>query len=67
MAPASTTVWASSGECLHISLRADAAILLSDISGSWIHNTSKGTAPASTTAWASSGDYFCDFISLLHT
>jgi len=33
-APASTTAWASSGECLHISLRAEAEILLRAISGS---------------------------------
>lgn len=54
IAPASTTVCANSGECLQMSLRADAAIRLSDNSGSWMHNTNKGTAPASTTAWASS-------------
>ena len=35
MAPASTTVCASSGECLQISLRADAAIRFSEISGSY--------------------------------
>ena len=54
MAPASTTVWASSGECLQMSLRAEAAIRFSESSGSWMHSTSRGTAPASTTAWASS-------------
>jgi len=37
-----------------MSLNADAAILLRDISGSWIQRTNKGTAPASTTAWESS-------------
>lgn len=44
----------TSGECLQMSLNADAAILLRDISGSWIQRTNKGTAPASTTAWESS-------------
>lgn len=34
MAPASTTVWASSGECLQISLRAEAAMRFRDNSGS---------------------------------
>lgn len=37
-----------------MSLRADAAILLTDISGSCTHNTNNGTAPASTTACAKS-------------
>lgn len=41
----------TSGECLQMSLNADAAILLRGISGSWIQRTSRGTAPASTTAW----------------
>ncbi len=40
----------TSGECLAISLRAEAAILLRAISGSCMHNTNKGTDPASTTA-----------------
>jgi len=40
----------TSGECLQISLKAEAAILFKSNSGSCIHNTSKGTAPASTTA-----------------
>lgn len=44
----------SSGECLQISLRALAEILLRAISGSWIHKTKRGTAPTSTTAYASS-------------
>lgn len=43
----------TSGECLQMSLNADAAILLRGNSGSWIHRTSRGTAPASTTAWDS--------------
>ncbi len=55
MAPASTTVCASSGECLHTSLSADAAMRFREISGSWMHSTKSGTAPASTTAWANSG------------
>ncbi len=54
MAPASTTVCASSGECLQMSLRAEAEIRLRESSGSWIHRTKSGTAPASTTAWANS-------------
>ena len=37
-----------------MSLNADAAILLSGISGSWIQSTNRGTAPASTTACDSS-------------
>jgi hypothetical protein len=37
-----------------MSLSADAAILLTANSGSWIHNTSGETAPASTQACASS-------------
>ena len=53
-APASTTVCASSGECLQISLNADAAILFKSNSGSCIHKTNNGTAPASTTACESS-------------
>lgn len=44
----------TSGECFAISLRADAAILLTEISGSCTHNTNNGTAPASTTACAKS-------------
>ena len=44
----------TSGECLQMSLNADAAILLSGISGSWIQSTNRGTAPASTTACDSS-------------
>ena len=43
----------TSGECLQMSLNADAAILLRGNSGSWIQRTSRGTAPASTTAWDS--------------
>ena len=43
----------TSGECLQMSLNADAAILLRGSSGSWIQRTSRGTAPASTTAWDS--------------
>ena len=34
---------------MQISLSADAAILFSVSSGSWMHSTSNGTAPASTT------------------
>ena len=34
MAPASTTVWASSGECLLMSDRAEAAMRFNDSSGS---------------------------------
>ena len=45
----------TSGECLEMSLRADAEILLREISGSCRHRTNSCTAPASTTAWASSG------------
>ena len=52
MAPLSTTVWASSGECLEMSLRVEAAMRLTAISGSRRQNTSRGTAPASTTDWA---------------
>lgn len=48
-APASTTNWANSAECLQISLKAEAEILLSVGSGYWIHSTNKGTAPTSTT------------------
>ena len=44
----------TSGECLQMSLNADAAILFTDNSGSWIESTSKGTAPASTTDCARS-------------
>lgn len=44
----------TSGECFAMSLRADAAILLTEISGSCTHNTNNGTAPASTTACAKS-------------
>ena len=51
MAPASTTVWASSGECLQMSESAEAATRLRESSGSWIDKTKIGTAPASTTAW----------------
>lgn len=54
IAPASTTVCASSGECLLISLSAEAAMRFRDNSGSWIQSTSRGTAPASITAWANS-------------
>jgi len=54
-APASTTNCASSGECLQISLNAEAAILFNVGSGYWTHSTSKGTAPTSTTAIANSG------------
>ncbi len=54
IAPASTTVWANSGECLQMSLNADAAIRLRLNSGSWMQRTSRGTAPASTTDWANS-------------
>lgn len=50
MAPVSTTVCASSGECLAMSLSVEAEILFREISGSWMHRTSRGTAPASTTA-----------------
>ena len=46
----------TSGECLQMSLKADAAILLRGISGSWIQSTNNGTAPASTTACDSSGE-----------
>jgi hypothetical protein len=53
-APASTTTWANSGECLHISESALAEILFSDISGSYTQRTNKGTAPASDTAFAKS-------------
>ena len=45
----------TSGECLEMSLSADAAILFNASSGSCMHRTSRGTEPASTTAWASSG------------
>ena len=45
----------TSGECLEMSLSADAEILLREISGSCRHRTNICTAPASTTAWASSG------------
>lgn len=48
MAPVSTTVWASSGVCLQISLRVEAAMRLRANSGSLRHSTSRGTAPAST-------------------
>ena len=51
MAPVSTTVWASSGECLATSLRAEAAMRFRATSGSWRQSTSRGSAPASTTAW----------------
>lgn len=44
----------TSGECLQMSLRPDAAILFKESSGSWIHKTNNGTAPASTTACDSS-------------
>ena len=44
----------TSGECLQMSLRPEAAIRLRESSGSWIHKTNKGTAPASTTAWDNS-------------
>ena len=37
-----------------MSLKADAAILLRGISGSWMQSTNNGTAPASTTACDSS-------------
>ena len=46
----------TSGECLQMSLNADAEILFSGSSGSCIHNTSNGTAPASTTAWDNSSN-----------
>lgn len=36
-----------------MSLKAEAAIVLRGISGSWIQRTKRGTAPASTTAWES--------------
>ena len=44
----------TSGECLHISESAEAAILLRSISGSCTARTSRGTQPLSTTVWASS-------------
>lgn len=47
----STTVCASSGVCLAMSLRVEAAMRLMASSGSRRHNTSRGTAPASTTDW----------------
>ena len=53
-APASTTTYASSGECLQISLKALAEILFNEISGSWTQSTSRGTDPASETAFARS-------------
>ena len=53
-APASTTTYASSGECLQISLKALAEILLREISGSCTQSTKSGTAPASDTAFANS-------------
>ena len=53
-APASTTTWANSGECLQISLSALAEILLREISGSCTQSTRSGTAPASDTAFARS-------------
>lgn len=49
IAPASTTAWASSGVCLQMSLRVEAAMRLRAISGSSRHNTRRGTAPAFTT------------------
>ncbi|MEQ2297944.1 hypothetical protein AMECASPLE_000064 [Ameca splendens] len=52
MVPVSTTVWASSGVCLQMSLSVEAAMRLRAISGSKRHNTSRGAAPASTTDWA---------------
>lgn len=55
-APASTTAYANSAECLHISDNADAEILFNAISGSYKHRTNKGTAPTSTTAWESSAE-----------
>jgi len=54
MAPASTTVCASSSECLQMSLKDDAATRFSANSGSWRQRMSRGTAPASTTAWDNS-------------
>lgn len=56
MAPASTTVWASSGECLAMSDRADAATRFRAISGSCKQRTRSGTAPASTTCCDNSKD-----------
>lgn len=53
-APASTTTYANSGECLQISERADAEILLRVISGSCTQRTRSGTDPASDTALARS-------------
>lgn len=53
-APASTTTWANSGECLQISLRALAEILLREISGSYTQSTRSGTAPAFDTSLARS-------------
>jgi len=53
-APASTTTCANSGECLQISLRALAEILLREISGSCTHSTRSGTAPAFETSLARS-------------
>ena len=53
-APASTTTYANSGECLQISLKALAEILFKDISGSYTQRTRRGTDPASDTAFASS-------------
>ncbi len=47
--PASTTACASSGVCLAMSLRADAATRFKPVSGSCTHNTNSTTAPASTT------------------
>lgn len=53
-APASTTTYANSGECLQISLKALAEILFNEISGSCTQRTSSGTDPASDTAFANS-------------
>ena len=53
-APASTTTCANSGECLQISLRALAEILLREISGSYTQSTRSGTAPAFDTSLARS-------------
>ena len=53
-APASTTTYANSGECLQISLKALAEILFNEISGSYTHRTRSGTDPASDTAFANS-------------
>lgn len=58
MAPLSTTVWASSGVCLEMSLRVEAAMRLTAISGSRRQNTSRGTAPASTTDWANAAQWW---------